>query len=232
MSTAILQVLRPVWADGGRCPRLSEWIEMHGEAAAWCGGDPQNLLARLLLLLTEPSRFYTVHAHQHPGTTGYTHIQGLFGMRTLGIDIVSSDLHWIILDGTRTGGSCELLPRSTVSLPQSAPDTIGNLLLLKDYISTVLKDKTVEAVGVIRADSGSSPLRAKIECMVEYASKDANIPCDTIPVQTVRAAEARKVVQVAGRTLEQAFFAGNGIHPKYLTKAAYCAWSIINASIH
>jgi hypothetical protein len=50
-----------------------------------------------------------------------------------------------------------------------------------------------------------------------------------IAPQTVRAAQDRKVHQVTGSSLPQAYNSGNQINPKYLQKAAYCAWSVLNA---
>jgi hypothetical protein len=79
-----------------------------------------------------------------------------------------------------------------------------------------MKSERVDHVGVIRADNGCSPLRAKVECVVQLAAKEISIPCTLVAAQTVAAAEKRKVGERAGPTLAEAF---QKVDPAYLKKA-------------
>ena len=145
-------------------------------------------------------------------------------MRALGIEIRASDTLLVILDGASTDCNIELLTPSRWSLP---PDTeqVNQLVALKKQVHSVLISKQIEAIGVIRADDGCSPIRAKVECVIQLAAKDAAIPCTLVPAQTVSAIEKRKIKEIAGLNLQEAL---EQISPGYLSKAAYCAWSVLN----
>lgn len=151
-------------------------------------------------------------------------------MKVLGIEIVSGDLHWIILDGDKSGGALEFLGNNSQPLPQADADNCGNLLALGQAIKNHIQAREIERVGVIRTDDGCSTLRAKVEFAIQIGCRDARVPCSLIPVQTVRAAESRKVTQVAGNSLWHIYNAGQEIRPKYLTKPAFTAWCVHNAN--
>lgn len=146
-------------------------------------------------------------------------------MRALGVEISGSDSLLVILDGTAKDCNIELLSPSRLQLPAAGLE-VDQLMALKKQMLEVLKSNKVECVGIIRADLGTSPIRAKVECMIQVASSEASIPCTLVPQQTVAAAEKRKVSAVAGPDLDQAL---RGISPGYLRKAARCAWSVLNA---
>ena len=146
-------------------------------------------------------------------------------MRALGVEISGSDSVLIILDGTAQDFKIEIVSPSKLPLPAAGPQ-VDQLIALKKQMHEVLKSNQVECVGIVRADPGTSPIRAKVECMIQVASSEASIPCSLVPPQTVAAAEKRKVNTVAGTNFDQALSA---ISPGYLRKAAYCAWSVLNA---
>jgi len=146
-------------------------------------------------------------------------------MRALGIEISGSESSLIILDGTAKDCKIELLSPSKLRLP-AAGEEVDKLIALKKQMHEVMKSNQVGCVGVIRADRESSVMRAKVECMIQIAAKEASIPCTLVPAQTVAAAEKRKVNAVAGEPIEQAF---HQISPAYLRKAVHCAWSLLNA---
>lgn len=110
-------------------------------------------------------------------------------MKVLGIEIVSGDLRWIILDGDKNGGTLELLESNTHPLPQADTDECGNLLALTQVVRNHIQVKAINRVGVIRADAGCSPLRAKVEFAIQIACRESGIPCSLIAIQTVRTAE-------------------------------------------
>jgi hypothetical protein len=147
-------------------------------------------------------------------------------MRTLGVEIKGSDTLLVILDGTAEDCTIELLSTSRLQFPKADPEQVDCLISLQRQMGGLMKSKRVDRVGVIRADDGCSPLRAKVECMVQLAAHEISIPCTLVPVQTVAAAEKRKVSERAGPTLAQAF---QQVDPGYLRKAVHCAWSVMNA---
>jgi hypothetical protein len=148
-------------------------------------------------------------------------------MRVLGIEIQSKDVCWVVMDGDKLRGTLQILTKRT--LPESAADDISNLLLLKSVMITDIRDSNLNALAVIRADHNSSVLRSKIECMIQVAANDVGVPCHLISIQTVNAAEKRKLASVTGSNLDVAYNGGNTFQPKYLRRAAFCAWSVINA---
>jgi hypothetical protein len=145
-------------------------------------------------------------------------------MRVLGVEVSGSESRLVILDGTAEECLIELLPASKLPLPPDS-EQVKSLIALKNQIYGLLKSKHVECVGVIRADGGCSPIRAKVECVIQMAAADAVIPCTLVAPQTVAAAEKRKVSDVAGANLQEAL---RQISPAYLRKAAYCGWTVIN----
>lgn len=146
-------------------------------------------------------------------------------MRVLGIEVSGSDSSLVILDGTAKACTIRLLSPSKLRFP-AAGDEIDRLIALKKQIHEILQLESVERVGVIRADQNSSPIRAKVECLIQLASKEASVPCDLVAAQTVAAADKRKVGLVAGPEIEQKL---RQVNPAYLRKAAHCAWSVLNA---
>ncbi len=148
-------------------------------------------------------------------------------MRVIGIDIHASDLAWVILDGTSTSGKAENLGVPKQPLPQAESDEAGNLLRLRDIVHAVLREKKVEMVAVLRAaDNSCSVSRCKMECMVQLAAKQANVPCRLVAPQMVTSKQ-KKFTNTTGATMEAAFWGGAQIAPKYVERATYCAWSVM-----
>lgn len=151
-------------------------------------------------------------------------------MRVLGIEIISADPCWVLLDGDNHTGSLEIIEPSRQRLPTSETDEVGNLLQLKQLVTNTLRNNDIERIGLIRAGKQCSPLRCKVEFIIQYACKELGLPCLPIAPQTIHAAQVRKVQQVTGRSLIDIYNSGREINPKYLEKAAYCAWSVVNAA--
>lgn len=130
----------------------------------------------------------------------------------------------IILDGTEKVFKIEPLIPSKLPLPAD-PEEVNRLIALKRQIYDLLKSNLIDRAGVIRADVGSSPLRAKVECVIQLAAREASVPCKLIAAQTASAAGKRKIGAVAGADLLKAVLQ---INPGYLRKAALCAWCMLN----
>ena len=81
-------------------------------------------------------------------------------MKVLGIEIVSGDLKWVILNGDKNGGAFEFLGNNSHALPQADTDDCGNLLALSQAVRNHIHAKGIERVGLIRTDKGCSVLRA------------------------------------------------------------------------
>ncbi len=145
-------------------------------------------------------------------------------MKTLGIEIKGSETLLVILDGTPEDCKIEVLSPPKWPLPPD-PEQVNQLIQLKKQVQGVLISNKIEAIGVIRADDGCSPIRAKVECIIQLAANDAAIPCELVSAQTVSAAEKRKIKEIAGPNLQDAL---GQISPGYLRKAACCAWGVIN----
>jgi len=144
-------------------------------------------------------------------------------MRALGIEIAGSNTQLIVLDGTAKACKIELLTPSKLPLPPDSEE-VNRLLALKKQVYDVLKSKLVERAGIIRADLGSSPIRAKVECVIQLAAADASVPCKLVAAQTVAAAQKRRVSEVAGTGVYQIL---EQVSPGYLKKAAFCAWCVL-----
>jgi hypothetical protein len=151
-------------------------------------------------------------------------------MRVLGIEIVSADPCWIVLDGSNTVGLLEIIEPSRQRLPTSEEDEIGNLLQLKQLVANTLRHNRIEKIGLTRAGKMCTPLRCKVEFIIQYGCKELGLPCLLVAPQTIHAARERKVQQVTGSSLIEIYNGGNEIDPRYLEKAAYCAWSVLNAN--
>jgi hypothetical protein len=146
-------------------------------------------------------------------------------MRALGIEISGSDSLLVILNGTAKNCIIEFPSPSRLRLPTVGGD-VETLIALKKQVYEILNSERVSCVGVIRADRNSSPIRAKVECMIQIASSEASICCMLLPAQTIAAADKRKVNAVAGSETEKAL---HQISPAYLRKAVHCAWSVLYA---
>jgi hypothetical protein len=151
-------------------------------------------------------------------------------MRALGIEIISADPCWVVLDGSNTAGSLESIEPSRQRLPTSEEDEVGNLLQLKQVVTNILRHNRIEKIGLIRAGKMCTPLRCKVEFIIQCACKELGLPCVLVAPQTIHAARERKVQQVTGSSLVEIYNGGNEIDPRYLEKAAYCAWSVLNAN--
>jgi hypothetical protein len=146
------------------------------------------------------------------------------GMRALGIEIAGSNTRAVVLDGPPEVCKIEIVVPYNLPLPPDSKE-INRLIALKKQVFDLLKSGLVERAGIIRADPGSSPLRAKIECVIQMAASDAAITCVLVPAQTVWAAEKRKVREVAGLSVQEAL---EQVSPAYLRKAAFCGWCVLN----
>ena len=151
-------------------------------------------------------------------------------MRVLGIEIISADPCWVVVDGSDTAGSLEIIEPSRQRLPTSQEDEVGNLLQLKQVVTNILRHNRIEKVGLIRAGKMCTPLRCKVEFNIQCACKELGLPCVLVAPQTVDAARKRKVQKVTRSSLIEIYNGGNEIDPKYLEKPAYCAWSVLNAN--
>ena len=151
-------------------------------------------------------------------------------MRVLGIEIISADPCWVVVDGSDTAGSLEIIEPSRQRLPTSQEDEVGNLLQLKQVVTNILRHNRIEKIGLIRAGKMCTPLRCKVEFNIQCACKELGLPCVLVAPQTVDAARKRKVQKATGSSLIEIYNGGNEIDPKYLEKAAYCAWSVLNAN--
>ncbi|MCU1332042.1 MAG: hypothetical protein JWM08_1034 [Candidatus Angelobacter sp.] len=147
-------------------------------------------------------------------------------MRVMGIEVTGSDTVWAILSCSSKCGTIETSKPPKIPLPVLGSSEIDNLSTLRAQVRDLLISKHIDAVGVIRADPGCSVIRAKIECIVQFAAKEASVTCTLLSIQTVIAAEKRGFAKVAEKSFGDAF--GN-ISPSYLKKSLYCAWSVMNA---
>jgi hypothetical protein len=146
-------------------------------------------------------------------------------MRALGVEVSSTTVTWILLDGTVAGGRIEYLDPAKLLLPQAAAAEIDNLLELKKFAQLSLSAANVERAGIIRADMGTSPIRAKVECMLQMCFSDLKIPSSLISIQTVNAAIKTGVQRAANASFDDCF---GVVKPAYLQKAGYCAWCVLN----
>jgi hypothetical protein len=151
-------------------------------------------------------------------------------MRVLGIEIISADPCWVVLDGDNHSGSLERIEPSRQKLPTSEVNEVGNLLQLKQLVINTLQRHAIEKAGLIHAGRQCSPLHSKVEFIIQYACKELGLPCLLVAPQTIHALRKRKVQRVTGSSLIEIYNGGSEIDPKYLEKAAYCAWSVLDAN--
>jgi hypothetical protein len=148
-------------------------------------------------------------------------------MKTLGIDFSSTDLEWIGIEGDAAGGKLLFQSKNKQPLPTSGSSDIDNLLLLKEILVAKFASEKFDRVGIVKAGKDCRPPRDKSEFIIELACHEAGVPCELVPVQTISAAEKRKIAARAGRTFLEAFNGGALIDPKYLERAAICAWCVL-----
>lgn len=148
-------------------------------------------------------------------------------LRVLGIDIASSEIRWIGIEGTSTNGI--LLPQSSnsVPLPTAEKTELKNLLRLKELIAARLSSGNFQKVGIVRADRSASSIRVKCELIIEIACDEVGIDCELLSTATISAADKRKIAAKTGSSFEEAFNNGDDISPKYLRRAAVCAWCVL-----
>jgi len=146
-------------------------------------------------------------------------------MRILGVEIASTEIRWVIVEGNKQAGKLTKLPNNKLELPKSGKDQCDNLILLKKQVIAELQQNPVDIVAVVRADDGCSPVRAKIECIVQLSAAECNVKCELVAYQTIAAAEKTKIAKCTGSSLENAFGTPS---PAYLRKAVICAWTALN----
>lgn len=153
-------------------------------------------------------------------------------MRVLGIDIASTTLRWVGLDGVKATGAVFLLSTNSLELPQTHANEAENYQELRGLISTNLQPLQLDAVAVVRAAAAgraASPSveRVKCELVVQFACLDLGIPCHLVHAATISAAAKRGVARTTGSDLNTAFNGGAPISPAYLDRAAHCAWTVL-----
>lgn len=148
-------------------------------------------------------------------------------MRILGIDISGTDIQWVGLDGTPRGGSIILMERNKLPMPSTHSSDFKNLCELRRLVAVNLQSANLDGVAIVRAGKDSSPMRTKCEFVVELACHDLDLACTLVAPQTVAAAEKRKIALAAGMAFEAAFNSGASIEPRYLHRAACCAWTAL-----
>ena len=148
-------------------------------------------------------------------------------MKVLGVDIAKDEIRWIGIAGTKAGGKLMLQNANSVPLPTSESTQIKNLLRLKVLVAARLSAGKFDRVAIVRADQSSSAIRTKCELIVEIACEEAQVRCELISTQTIHAAEQRKIKAATGSSLDVAFNGGNQITPRYLKRAATCAWCVL-----
>jgi len=81
-------------------------------------------------------------------------------MRVLGIEIISADPCWIVLDGDNTPGYWKVSSHPD-KITTSEEDEVGNLLQLKQVVTNILQHNRIEKVGIIRAGKCAHPCAVK-----------------------------------------------------------------------
>jgi hypothetical protein len=150
-------------------------------------------------------------------------------MRVLGVDIQASDVIGVVVEGTDNDGVIEKLEPTRISFPKLGPDEADNLLLFENQLVTIIGQSKPECVGIIKAIAGmysASPIKIKIECLVQLAAKRNNVQCEMLSSQSISAAQKRNAKD--GDNLKKAIEA---LEPKYAQRAAYCAWSVLCARV-
>ena len=148
-------------------------------------------------------------------------------MRILGIDIQGSDVIAVILDSAQGNVIIEKVEPTRLPLPQVGPEEGDNLLLFQNQLTTTISAAKVDCVAVVKAAGGAysaSPIKAKIECLVQLAAKRNKLPCEQVAPQTASKLEKRP--PKGSGSIQNTI---SGFQPKYAQRAAYCAWSALNA---
>jgi hypothetical protein len=146
-------------------------------------------------------------------------------MRVLGVDIQAADVIAIAIEGTSTDGVIDKLCLTRSSFPQIGADEADNLLLFETQLVTMIGQCKVECVGIVKGTGGkysASPIKFKIECLVQLAAKRNNVQCELVPPQRITAMQKR-----AAKDGENVRKAIEALDPKYAQRAAYCAWSVL-----
>jgi Protein of unknown function (DUF3010) len=149
-------------------------------------------------------------------------------MRVLGVDIQAADVIAVSIEGTHRDGVIEKLDPTRISFPQIGPDEAENLLLFENQLVTIIGQCKAECVAIIKATAGmysASPIKVKIECLVQLAAKRNNVQCELVPAQRITTMQKRAAKE--GENLKKAIEA---LDPKYAQRAAYCAWSVLCAN--
>lgn len=146
-------------------------------------------------------------------------------MLVLGVVPGTKDIRWAMLDGTQSE------PRLIESIKKSEKlpiDEDQSTLLydLKRFVGSALLETSVEHIMLLGAGTSqfkTSPLRLKVECVFQIAAKEADIPINVIPPQTLRAKE-KKFSSIAGGTPEEILNGGNDFSPIPWRDAVLVAW--------
>lgn len=149
-------------------------------------------------------------------------------MRYLGVDISAKQISWIILETSNGDKSVVLLPKNKLGLPKKYEDELDNMLELRNLIYNTIREYEIDKVSIVKATESSSIMRAKIEVMAQLASKDADVPCRLVHPQTIVFAKKGQGFAKELDSIEDVYFGGHDIKPKYLEKAAYAAWAVSN----
>jgi hypothetical protein len=147
-------------------------------------------------------------------------------MRVLGIDIQGSNIIAIVVDGTRTDGVIERPTR--LPFPQVGPDEADNLLLFENQLVAMIGQSKTDCVGIIKSAKGmysASPIKVKIECLVQLAAKRNDVRSELRTSQSV--SKAQKTAPKDRENLKSAI---EKLEPRYAQRAAYCAWGVLCAN--
>jgi hypothetical protein len=148
-------------------------------------------------------------------------------MKTLGIDFSSTDLQWIGIEGTPSQGKLLFQSKNTQQLPKSGDSDIENLLLLKEILVAKFRNEKFDRIGIVKAGKDCKPPRVKSELIIELACHEMKIPYQLVSLQKIRAAEKKIMKACKGDSFINTFNGGVDITPKYLARAAICAWCVL-----
>ena len=149
-------------------------------------------------------------------------------MRVLGCDVDSSDTILCGIDGGVEAGTFIQVSPTRIPFPKVGQNEIDNLLALRTQLLGLIADLHLDFIGIVKAQAGKyapSPIRAKVECMMQLAAYDAGIACILIPPATVTKAGTTAVEKKIGKSFAEGF---GEVKPAYATKAALCAWCVLN----
>lgn len=144
-------------------------------------------------------------------------------MKVIGAEPSANSINWIALNGSKDSGVIEPLSHPKIHLPTTSGSEVENLLNLKGHIRKYLVG--FDKICIIKAGKDSSSIRSKIEFMIQLAAHEAAVEWKLVHPTKVAWAIRDTVKKETSFTLEEAFNSGSEITPKYLKKAAYCAWT-------